>query len=291
MATRDVTMTLHRGEILGLIGLVGSGRSEIARTLIGADPATSGEVRLAGQPLAARTVATMARLGVVMVPEDRRKPGLVMTLVIIAGGFDLSVAAIFAVGSVSSAWIALHFDPYPGLFLAPLIGLCLGVVNRLVITQLRVNSPLATIATSLIFKGVAVLVSDGRLISVRIDAFIWLGRGSFLGVFNAVWRSVAGVLLLALIANGFNILNADPLLRDLTTGLIILAVIGISASGRPSCAGTISGKSSAGKLVGARGFEPPTPCSRSRCATRLRYAPTGEGWGYRFAPALARGKA
>ena len=43
-----------------------------------------------------------------------------MTLVIIAGGFDLSVAAIFAMGSVTSAWIALHVDPYLGLFLAPL---------------------------------------------------------------------------------------------------------------------------------------------------------------------------
>ena len=46
-----------------------------------------------------------------------------MTLVIIAGGFDLSVAAIFSMGSVMSAWIALHVDPYLGLFLAPFIGL------------------------------------------------------------------------------------------------------------------------------------------------------------------------
>ena len=49
-----------------------------------------------------------------------------MTLVIIAGGFDLSVGAIFAMGAVVSAWVALHVDPVVGLLLAPFIGLLLG---------------------------------------------------------------------------------------------------------------------------------------------------------------------
>lgn len=254
-----------------------------------------------------------------------------MTFVIIAGGFDLSVGAIFAMGSVCSAWLALNVDPYFGLMMAPVVGLCLGMLNGLAITLLHVHSFLATIATSLIFKGVAVVISDGRLIPVRMAEFTWLGRGSFGGVFiavwvmiafaliltfvltrttygrkvlsvggneeasilsgirtnrikistfalaglaaglassisvsrismgqasagagmelqaiaavilggtsiyggsGAIWRSVAGVLLLALINNGFNILNADPFYRDLTTGLIILAAIGISAAGK-----------------------------------------------------------
>ena len=102
-----------------------------------------------------------------------------MTLVVIAGGFDLSVAAIFAMGSVSSAWIAVNVDPYLGLLLAPFIGLAFGIVNGIVITGLNVHSFLATIATSLIFKGVAVVISDGRLISARLDEFIWLGRERF----------------------------------------------------------------------------------------------------------------
>ena len=110
-----------------------------------------------------------------------------MTLVIIAGGFDLSVAAIFSMGSVMSAWIALHVDPYLGLFLAPFIGLILGTMNGVVINALRVHSFLATIATSLIFKGVAIVISDGRLISVRLDTFTWLGRDKAGGVFIAVW--------------------------------------------------------------------------------------------------------
>ena len=254
-----------------------------------------------------------------------------MTLVIIAGGFDLSVGAIFAMGAVSSAWLALEVNPYFGLMMAPVIGLLLGMLNGFAITLLNVHSFLATIATSLIFRGIAIVISDGRLIPVRMPEFTWLGRGKIGGVFvavwvtlifavalsvvlkrttfgrrvfavggneeaailsgirtnrikiatfaiaglaaglasaisvsrismgqaaagtgmelqaiaavilggtsiyggsGAVWRSAAGVILLALINNGFNILNADPFYRDLTTGLIILAAIGISAGGR-----------------------------------------------------------
>ena len=47
-----------------------------------------------------------------------------------------------------------------------------------------------------------------------------------------MWRSVAGVIMLALINNGFNILNVNPFFKDLTTGLIIVAAVAISASGR-----------------------------------------------------------
>ena len=74
-----VTLTLRKGEIVGLIGLVGSGRSEIARAIIGADPAT-GRVRLAGVELTNRTPHRATKAGLVMVPEDRRRQGLVMTL-------------------------------------------------------------------------------------------------------------------------------------------------------------------------------------------------------------------
>lgn len=76
----DVTMTVNAGEIVGLIGLVGSGRTEIARAIFGADPANAGTVRLEGNPYGERTPAASAERGMVMVPEDRRKQGLVMTL-------------------------------------------------------------------------------------------------------------------------------------------------------------------------------------------------------------------
>ncbi|MFN3546634.1 MAG: ABC transporter permease [Mesorhizobium sp.] len=254
-----------------------------------------------------------------------------MTLVIICGGFDLSVAAIFAVASVTAAWLALNVNPYAGLMAAPLVGMVLGFVNGVTITTLNIHSFLATLATGLVYRGIAILITGGTLLPVRLDDFTWLGRGrigvvfyavivlvvfavaltlllnrstlgrkilavggneeaailsgirtkrikivaftingfaaglaaaiatsrislgqatagagmeleaiaaviiggtSIYGGQGAVWRSVAGVFMLALINNGFNILNADPFYKDLTTGLIIVAAVAISAAGR-----------------------------------------------------------
>jgi ribose transport system ATP-binding protein len=66
---------------VGLIGLVGSGRTEIARAIVGADPG-SGRVVLAGQDYAPRSPQASTARGLVMVPEDRRKQGLVMSLAV-----------------------------------------------------------------------------------------------------------------------------------------------------------------------------------------------------------------
>ena len=58
-------------------------------------------------------------------------------------------------------------------------------------------------------------------------AAVILGGTSIYGGSGAVWRSIAGVMLLALINNGFNILNADPFYKDLTTGLVIIAAVAL----------------------------------------------------------------
>ncbi len=67
----------------------------------------------------------------------------------------------------------------------------------------------------------------GTGMELQTTAAVSLGGTSIYGGRGEVWRSIAGVFLLALINNGFNILNADPFYRDLTTGLIILVAIGI----------------------------------------------------------------
>ncbi|MDC1296552.1 ABC transporter permease [Alphaproteobacteria bacterium] len=251
-----------------------------------------------------------------------------LTMVIIVGGFDLSTASIFAVASVSASWIAINFNPYLGLAMTPVIGITMGYINGVIITTLKVHSFLSTIATSLVFRGLAILITGGFLIPVRMKEFTWLGREKifeihvavfvliffiFLSTFilnrttigryifaiggnedaatlsgikvnwikifafsfcgfaagiagaiqvsrismgtsqaglgmelqaiaavilggtsiyggsGAVWRSVAGVMLLALINNGFNILNADPFYKDLTTGIIIIAAVALSS--------------------------------------------------------------
>ena len=77
---RDASFHVGCGEIVGLVGLVGSGRSEIARAVVGADRATAGKVMVHGEPFTNRTLNTATRRGIVMAPEDRRKQGLVLTL-------------------------------------------------------------------------------------------------------------------------------------------------------------------------------------------------------------------
>jgi ribose transport system ATP-binding protein len=74
----DVSLSLREGEIVGIAGLVGSGRTEFVRAIIGADRADAGEVRLDGKPLRLRGPRQAARHGVVMLPEDRKQQGLVM---------------------------------------------------------------------------------------------------------------------------------------------------------------------------------------------------------------------
>ncbi|MBP0616797.1 ABC transporter permease [Jiella mangrovi] len=254
-----------------------------------------------------------------------------LTLVIIGGGFDLSTGAIFGVASVSAGWVAVQIDPYMAILVGPLVGLVLGAINGCIITGFGVHSFLVTLATSLVYRGIAILITGGALIPVRIEQFSWLGRGrigmvhvavfvllivmiifmvllnrttfgrrvfavggneeaailsgirtnlikimtftlsgmaaglagviavsrismaspqagtgmefeaiaavilggtSIMGGAGAIWRSIAGVLLMALIGNGFNILNINPFFKDLTTGVIIVVAVALAASGR-----------------------------------------------------------
>jgi ABC-type sugar transport system ATPase subunit len=75
----DVSFDLHCGEVLGLAGLVGSGRSELARAICGIDPIHRGTVEIDGRPVSIRDPRDARRCGLVMVPEDRKREGLVTT--------------------------------------------------------------------------------------------------------------------------------------------------------------------------------------------------------------------
>ncbi len=73
---QDVSFELHRGEILGLAGLVGAGRTFIARALFGADRVDGGEIWLEGQPVRIGSPQHAIKLGIGLVPEDRKAEGL-----------------------------------------------------------------------------------------------------------------------------------------------------------------------------------------------------------------------
>lgn len=76
---QDVTFDIREGEILGLAGLVGSGRTEVARLVAGADPIEAGDHYLDDDPLPRLHPSRAIERGIVMVPEDRRSQGLILT--------------------------------------------------------------------------------------------------------------------------------------------------------------------------------------------------------------------
>jgi ABC-type sugar transport system ATPase subunit len=76
---RDISFQLHAGEIVGFAGIVGSGRTELARAIFGADP-SSGEMRIAGKPYKPHSPAAAIRNGVALVTEDRKTQGLFLQL-------------------------------------------------------------------------------------------------------------------------------------------------------------------------------------------------------------------
>ncbi|WP_105374641.1 MULTISPECIES: sugar ABC transporter ATP-binding protein [Neorhizobium] len=76
---RDVSFEVQSGEILGIAGLVGAGRTELVRAISGADPISAGTIKLNGEELKLRSPADAIAKGIVMVPEDRKDQGIVVT--------------------------------------------------------------------------------------------------------------------------------------------------------------------------------------------------------------------
>jgi ribose transport system permease protein len=256
-----------------------------------------------------------------------------MTLVIISGGFDLSVGAVFALAGVAAAWLALHLGTPLGLSLGMLLGALLGTLNGAIILGFRVHSFLATLASQIVFRAVAVMITGGfylevadphfdvlgrqgigevgyqtiiwlvaaavlwfvlartsfgryvyavggnleaaRLSGVRINfvrimtfaicgftaaiagvlatsqisqgdsgqgvglelqaiAAVVLGGTSILGGVGAIWRTILGVGILALIHNGFNLMSTPQYFQDMATGGLILLAIAVNAWGTRS---------------------------------------------------------
>jgi ribose transport system ATP-binding protein len=149
---RDVSFSLHRGEILGVAGLLGAGRTEMARALMGADPPDSGRVLLDGRELRPRTPADAIRAGLGLLPEDRKTQGLVL---------GQSVRANIALASVRR--------------LSPL-----GIVDasaettlaRRYVDELRVRTPSLGQAVAFLSGGNQQKVVLGKWLAAEVDVLI-----------------------------------------------------------------------------------------------------------------------
>lgn len=258
------------------------------------------------------------------------------TFVLIAGGIDLSVGAVFALCGAVAARVVQSQPIWVAVLVALLTGLAIGLVNGFVSTVLRINSLIATLAMSFIVAGIATqVVADygglirvfeipgfnkiawtrwlgamtsvwimlgviivlglilsrtafgryvyavggnaeaARLAGVRVTgiriatfaasgvaaalggiiyvsrtqtatgvtdttltftvlAGIVVGGTSILGGDGALWRTVVGVLFIALVGNGFDLLGADPLYKQITLGALLLLAVGLDAWTRRS---------------------------------------------------------
>jgi ABC-type sugar transport system ATPase subunit len=100
---QNISFTLHRGEILGLAGQLGSGRTELLRAIFGAEPPDDGEVVIEGRALRPTDPPTMRALGIALTPENRKEQGLVPGLGIRPNFFMASLDRMSRRGVVSVA--------------------------------------------------------------------------------------------------------------------------------------------------------------------------------------------
>ena len=122
------------------------------------------------------------------------------TLVVISGGIDLSVGAIYGLASVVSAELALTLPAPLAVAIGILVGLLAGLVNGLVATLLRINPLIATLAMSFVLEGAANLVTKGNLVDLsQKPEFGKLALTSFLGVRSSVWIMLVVVVVLSIV--------------------------------------------------------------------------------------------
>lgn len=125
-----------------------------------------------------------------------------MTFAMISGGFDLSVGAIVAMSSVTFARATLAFGLWQAMLMTLLLGLGLGLVNGFVVTKLRINPFIATLATASVYGGAAYLLSASEPIVVDRPEFVHIGQDSFGFLPISVWLTVCAFVVGGLVLAG-----------------------------------------------------------------------------------------
>jgi ribose transport system permease protein len=125
-----------------------------------------------------------------------------VTFTIIAGNFDLSLGAIFVLSEVLGAYVAVHWGVWWAFPVAIGSGAVMGLINGLLVTKLRVNAFLATLASALTFGGIAVGVTrGGLLITPQSSVFTFLGQHRIIGIqYPVIIFAVVAIVLQLVLA-------------------------------------------------------------------------------------------
>jgi rhamnose transport system ATP-binding protein len=128
---RDVSLSVRAGEIVGLAGLVGAGRTELSRVLFGLTPADTGEIRLCGERVFISSPSHAVELGIAYLPEDRRRHGVIMEMPVTQ---NTSLAILKQLSTLG--WIDLHRERT----------LTESFVRRLSVKTVSIDSPVAELS-------------------------------------------------------------------------------------------------------------------------------------------------
>ena len=151
----------------------------------------------------ALTIATPHFLTVINLSSVARQTAVInimalgMTLIIITGGIDLSVGSILGISGLFGCMAIQGGQPIPvAIFTGIGTGLLCGLLNGLMITQLKINPFIVTLGTLEAYRGLALVISKGLPVHGLPDAFSFLGDGNLLGIPFSLWiLAVCAVLM------------------------------------------------------------------------------------------------
>jgi ribose transport system permease protein len=122
------------------------------------------------------------------------------TMVLIGGGIDLSVGATYALCQVIAMKMAISGNPVLAILVGVVIGIAVGAANGVITTFFRINSLIATLATSFVITGGAALITGGNLITnFAVTGYAAFARTQFLDVTTAAWTMIGVVIILAVV--------------------------------------------------------------------------------------------
>ena len=122
------------------------------------------------------------------------------TMVLIAGGIDLSVGATYALCQVIAMKIAISGNPVAAILVGIIVGLAVGAANGVIVTFFRINSLIATLAASFVITGGAALITGGNLITnFSATGYANFARTQFLDVTTAAWTMIGVVIILGVV--------------------------------------------------------------------------------------------
>jgi ribose transport system permease protein len=207
--------------------------------------------------------AFLTKTNLLNILDQWSAPGIIAvaaTLILISGGFDLSVAAVFSLSGVVAAKLATSMAVPPALILGVMAGSAVGLANGIAVVGWKVNSIIATLAAGFIVDGLATLLTGGNLITVEKGGFDQLGAATFLGVTLPTWFFALVALALGfllhmttygryLFAVGSN--EAAARLSGVRTGRIKLIAYAISGTAAGFAGVMIASQQATGQAAGA----------------------------------------